>query len=92
MRSGRAITRATPTSPSCGRNRAGFNDALVELDNALVRNPPELIRADLEIERALLLWRSGKYQAALEACEAILASRTTATEVLGDPGGKSCWR
>ena len=65
------------------KKQGRFDDALGQLHEALGRKPPELILADLQTERALLLWLAGRPEAAFEACETILASRPTAAEVLG---------
>jgi tetratricopeptide (TPR) repeat protein len=65
------------------KKQGRLDEALAQLDEALGRKPPELIRADLQTERAVLLWRTGRSEAALAVCAAILASRPRAAEVLG---------
>jgi tetratricopeptide (TPR) repeat protein len=60
-----------------------YAEALGQFDQALALHPPELVRADLQVERAHLLLLLGKRADAARACDALLKSHLDAAEALG---------
>jgi tetratricopeptide (TPR) repeat protein len=66
-----------------GKRESRHAEAVGHLDRAIALRPPDLVCADLQVERAHLLLMLGKRDDALRACDALLKIHPDAADALG---------